>query len=51
MELLNKSNYIVVFETNNKKLSFNVSEVSYGKYKTNEKGTLKYRGSKIISFK
>ena len=46
-----KEYYIVVFEANNKKLSFNVSEFSYGSYKINEKGTLKYRGSKIISFK
>ena len=43
--------YIVVFETKNKKLSFNVSEFSYGNYKINEKGTLQYKGSKIISFK
>ena len=43
--------YIVVFETKNKKLSFNVSELSYGNYKINEKGNLKYKGNKIISFK
>ena len=42
--------YIVVFETKDKKLSFNVSEFSYGNYKINQKGTLKYKGSKIISF-
>ncbi|MBO5733693.1 MAG: DUF2500 family protein, partial [Clostridia bacterium] len=42
--------YIVVFATNNKKLSFNVSKFSYGNYKINEKGTLKYKGTKIISF-
>ncbi|MBR7163574.1 MAG: DUF2500 family protein [Clostridia bacterium] len=42
--------YIVVFKTKNKKLSFNVSEFSYGNYKINEKGILKYKGSKIISF-
>lgn len=42
--------YIVVFETNNKKLSFDVYEISYDNYKINEKGTLKYKGSKIISF-
>lgn len=42
--------YIIVFATNNKKLSFNVSEFSYGNYKIHEKGTLKYKGSKIISF-
>lgn len=42
--------YIVIFEANDKKLSFNVSEFSYGNYKINEEGTLKYKGSKIISF-
>ena len=46
-----QDSYIVVFETKDKKLSFNVSEFSYGNYKINEKGTLKYKGNKIISFK
>ena len=43
--------YMVVFKTNNKKLSFNVSEFSYSNYKINDKGTLKYKGSQIISFR
>ena len=43
--------YTVVFEIKDKKLSFDVSEFSYGNYKINEKGTLKYKGTKIISFK
>ncbi len=43
--------YIVVFKTKNKKLSFNVSEFSYANYKIKEKGMLKYKGTKIISFK
>lgn len=42
---------VVVFKIKDKKLSFNVSEFSYGNYKINEKGTLKYKGTKIISFK
>lgn len=44
--------YMVVFETKYKykRLSFDVSEFSYGNYKINQKGTLKYRGKKIISF-
>ena len=42
--------YVVIFEVNNKKLSFNVSEYSYNHYKINEKGLLKYKGTKIISF-
>ena len=44
-------NCVVVFKTKDKKLSFNVSEFSYWNYKINEKGTLKYKGNKIISFK
>ena len=42
---------VVVFEVNNKKLSFDVSEFSYGNYKINEKGKLKYKGNKLISFR
>ena len=49
-EIFKARRYVVVFETNNKKLSFDVSEFSYDNYKINEKGTLKYKGSKIISF-
>ncbi|MBE7053112.1 MAG: DUF2500 domain-containing protein [Ruminococcaceae bacterium] len=48
---LKSKRYVVVFKTKDKKLSFNVSEFSYGNYKINEKGTLKYKGTKIISFK
>jgi len=46
-----RERYIVIFATKDKKLSFDVSEFSYGNYKINEKGTLKYKGNKIISFK
>ena len=42
--------YTVVFETKDKKLLFYVSEFSYSNYKINDKGTLKYKGTKIISF-
>lgn len=42
--------YIVVFATKDKKLMFDVSEFSYNNYKINEKGILKYKGTKIISF-
>jgi len=42
--------YAVTFQTGNKKLSFYVSEFSYGGYKVNETGTLKYKGSKIVDF-
>ena len=43
--------YIVVFKTDDKKLSFSVSEFSYNNYQIRKKGTLKYKGSNIISFK
>ncbi len=43
--------HIIVFKTDDKKLSFNVSEYSYSNYPTGKKGTLKYKGSNIISFK
>jgi len=46
-----QESYIVVFKTKGKKLSFNISEFSYDNYRIKEKGTLKYKGSKIISFK
>ena len=47
-----REHYMVVFATaDNKKLSFEVSQFSYGSYKKREKGTLKYQGSRLISFK
>lgn len=42
--------YMVVFKAEKKKLSFNVSEFTYGDYRVGERGTLKYKGNKIISF-
>ena len=42
--------YTVVFWAGNKKLSFNVSEFSYSNYYIGEKGTLKYKGNRIIDF-
>lgn len=41
---------IVVFKTKDRKLSFRVSEYSYHNYQKKEKGTLKYKGSQLISF-
>lgn len=46
-----REHYIVVFKTKDKKLSFDVSGFSYSNYTIKEKGTLKYKGTKIISFK
>lgn len=45
-----RQRYVVVFNTKDKKLSFDVSEFSYGNYRIGEKGTLKYKGNKIINF-
>lgn len=48
----NAKNYVLVFETENgKRLSFNVSEFSYGGYKVKKKGTLNYKGDMILEFK
>ena len=41
---------VIVFEIGDKKKSFYVSEFSYGGYRRNESGTLKYRGDRIIDF-
>lgn len=43
--------YVIVFSVEGKKRSFYVSQFSYGGYKVNEKGTLKYKGDRIIEFK
>ncbi len=49
---VNTKVYVLVFETENgKRLSFNVSEFSYGGYKVKKKGTLKYKGDMILEFK
>ncbi len=45
-----QENYIVVFATQDTKLAFAVSEFSYRHYKIKEKGTLTYKGNKLISF-
>ena len=42
--------YVVVFSIDGKKKSFYVSQFSYNGYRVNEKGTLKYRGDKLIEF-
>ncbi len=43
--------YAIVFQTDSgKKLSFYVSEFSYGGYHQGETGTLKYQGDRIIDF-
>ena len=42
--------YVVVFSVDGKKKSFYVSRFSYGGYRVNEKGTLKYKGDRLIEF-
>ena len=43
--------YVVVFSAEGKTLSFFVSEYSYSGYKVKEKGTLTYKGNRLINFK
>ena len=42
--------YVIVFSVEGKKKSFYVSQFSYNGYRVNEKGTLKYKGDKLIEF-
>ena len=42
--------YVVTFSANGKKKSFYVSQFSYGGYRVNEKGMLKYKGDNLIEF-
>ncbi len=49
-QTLGQGCYTVVFATKDEKLAFQVSEFSYGSYQLNETGTLKYKGTKLISF-
>lgn len=46
-----KREYIITFLCRDKKRNFEVSELSYESYKMNQKGTLRYKGSKLIDFK
>ena len=43
--------YVIVFSVGGKKKSFYVSQFSYNGYRVNEKGTLKFKGDKLIEFK
>lgn len=42
--------YAVVFSADGRKLSFYVSELSYGGYRKGESGTLTYKGDRLIDF-
>ncbi len=41
---------VVVFEAEGKRLAFQVSELSYGGYTVGRRGTLKYRGDRLLDF-
>ena len=43
--------YVIVFSIDGKKKSFYVSQFSYNGYRVKEKGTLTYKGNKLIEFK
>lgn len=43
--------YVIVFSVDGKKKSFYVSSFSYNGYRVKEKGTLKYKGDRLIEFK
>ena len=45
-----RKEYIITFLCGDKKKYFNVSELSYKNYRVNQKGMLKYKGTKIIDF-
>ena len=42
--------YVVVFSVDGKNRSFYVSQFSYNGYRVNEKGTLTYKGDRLIDF-
>ena len=45
-----RQKYVVIFSMEGKKRSFYVSKFSYDGYRVNEKGTLTYKGDRIINF-
>lgn len=42
--------YVVAFLVDGKKKAFYVSQFSYGGYRVNQKGKLKYKGDRLIDF-
>lgn len=48
--LYTRVKYAVTFQIGNKRKSFYVSELSYRGYRKGEKGTLTYRGDRLINF-
>ena len=45
-----REKYVVIFSSNGKKHSFYVSKFSYDGYRIGQKGTLTYKGNKLLSF-
>lgn len=45
-----REKYVIVFLAEGKKKSFYISQFSYGGYRVHEKGTLKYKGDRLIGF-
>ena len=43
--------YTVVFSVEGKKRGFYISEFSYGGYRVGERGTLTYKGDRLIEFR
>lgn len=46
-----KREYVITFQCGNKIRHFEVSELSYSNYRVNQKGILRYKGSRLIDFK
>lgn len=47
----NMTTYKVVFSVGKKKLAFDVSEYSFSNFRVGKKGTLTYKGGRLIDFK
>lgn len=45
-----RKRYVVTFDCNGRRKSFYVSELSYKDYCKGDKGTLRYKGSRLIDF-
>lgn len=45
-----RQKYIIIFLAEGKRLSFYVSEYSYGGYRIDETGILRYKGHRLIDF-
>ena len=46
-----RKEYVITFLCGDKKKYFNVSALSYGNYRINQKGSLRYKGSRLIDFR